>query len=393
MRKISFPLVVVAVVAAVLAAALPLTAQRRGQAEAKTAPASDPRQQMIGSVVTATDLSMAGEPGVTVYRYDAAVEEGQPVTADPDASVALDLTPDFLKASDDKIYVPFTVTVEPGAFGSANLAAYLRLAPRGMEAPIDAVAPPVADAKKAKQDRRKRGKEEQDMGPQVVSGVEYPWEDLYELTAAPLTPGGPLAFSRPFSVPAGDYDLYLTVRAREASGEEPVKIAVLKEEITVPDYWGPEFQLSSVLVSRDVTELATIPTGDEQKTRPYVIGNFDIKPNFSGQFSSEDDFSIFFIVYNPTLDAQKQPDVTIEWQPYKKGPLGESKFRSVEAQKLNPQTLPPGFDVAQGHQLVGSLFLPVSAFEPGDYRLAIKVTDNNSGKILEHDVTFVVAAS
>jgi hypothetical protein len=367
-----------------------MAAQRRGEAQAKTAPAPDARQQMIGSVVTATDLTMPGEPGVAVYRFDPEAET--PVVADPDSTVAIEVMPDFLKASDEKIYVPFTVTVEPGAFGSANLAAYLRLAPKGMEAPIDAPPPPVADAKKAKQDRRKRGKEAQDMGPQVVSGVEYPWEDLYELTAAPLTPGGPLAFSRPFSVPAGEYDLYLAVRAREA-GEEPVKVAVLKQTLTVPDYWGPEFQLSSVLVSKDVTELATIPTGDEQKTRPYVIGNFDIKPNFSGQFTQADDFSIFFIVYNPALDAQRQPDVTIEWQPYKQGPLGESKFRSVEAQKLNPQTLPPGFDVAQGHQLVGSLFLPVSAFEPGDYRLAIKVTDNNSGKILEHDVTFVVAAS
>jgi hypothetical protein len=53
--------------------------------------------------------------------------------------------------------------------------------------------------------------------------------------------------------------------------------------------------------------------------------------------------------------------------------------------------LPAGFDVDQGHQLVGSLNLPVSAFEAGDYRLAIKVTDNVSGKTLEHDVNFVVA--
>ena len=60
---------------------------------------------------------------------------------------------------------------------------------------------------------------------------------------------------------------------------------------------------------------------------------------------------------------------------------------------LNAETLPPGFDVAQGHQLVGSLNVPVSAFEAGDYRLAIKVTDNKSGKSLTHDVAFTVAGS
>jgi hypothetical protein len=65
----------------------------------------------------------------------------------------------------------------------------------------------------------------------------------------------------------------------------------------------------------------------------------------------------------------------------------------VAPQKLNSETLPPGFDPAQGHQLVGSLSVPISAFEAGDYRLSVKVTDNKSGKSLTHDVAFSVAGS
>jgi hypothetical protein len=385
MGKISRSMTGAAVALAVAVAVWPVAAQRKG--DEKAAPKADPRQELIGSLVTAADLAMAGAPGASVYVFDPAAETR--VVADPSTSIQIDIDTHFLKASDRKIYVPFTVRVQPGVLGaSTSLAAYLRLAPRGAAAP--AAAPPIENPKdRKKNDRKKRGKEAQDLAGEAVSGVEYPWEDLYELNASPATPGGPLTFSRPFSVPAGEYDLYLAVRTADTT--TPLKVAVLKHSLTVPDYWSTEFMLSSVLLASRVTPLETVPTGDEQKAKPYVIGNLEITPSFDGKFTAADELSIFFIIYNPQLNPSKKPDVTIEWQPYKKGPLGESKFRAIEPQKLNPETLPAGFDVEQGHQLVGSLNLPASAFEPGDYRMAIKVTDNVGGKSLEHDVNFSVA--
>lgn len=374
--------------AAVLAAAVavwPLSAQQKDSD--KDAPAVDPRQALIGSLLSATDLAMASPEGVTVYTFDPAAEA--PVTADPATTVDVGIRFDFLKASDGKIYVPFTVTVPPGSLGTgSSLAAYLRLAPVGMTPP--APAAPVEEPKaKNKKDRRKKGKEKQDLAPEAVSSVEYPWEDLYELTASPSTPGGPLTFSRPFSVPAGEYDVYLAVRSSGTT--TPLKVAVLKETLTVPDYWGSEYTTSSVLLSSQVTPLESVPTGDEQKAKPYVIGNLELKPSFDGKFTAQDELAIFFVVYNPSLTPAKKPDVTIGWQPYKQGPLGEAKFKAVEPQTLNAETLPAGFDVDQGHQLVGSLNLPVSAFEPGEYRMAITVADNVSGTTLEREVRFSVA--
>ncbi len=384
MAKISRSMTWSAAALAVAVAVWPVEAQRKPDDKA---PAADPRQDLIGSLVSATNEAMAAEPGVHVYTFDPAAETT--VVADPSTTATIDMKVDFLKASDQKIYAPFTVMVEPGVLGaSTSLAAYLRLAPVGTPAPE--AAPAAAESKDRKRnDRKKRGKEAQDLAGTAVSGVEYPWEDLYELSAQASTPGGPLTFSRPFSVPAGEYDVYLAVRTADPT--TPKKVAVLKKTLTVPDYWGSEFTTSSVFLSSQVTPLEAVPTGDEQKTKPYVIGNLELKPNFDGKFASTDELAVFFIIYNPQLNAARKPNVTIEWQPYKKGPLGESKFRSVEPQQLTPDTLPAGFDVDQGHQLVGSLNLPVSAFEPGDYRLAVKVTDNTSGKTLEHDVNFVVA--
>lgn len=386
MRSTAQMMVLAAGVALSLAVS-PLAAQKKDQ----KAPAADAAQQLIAPLVSAANEAMRSPAGTTVYTVDPAAGT---VTSDPATTLAVTFTPAYLKASDNKIYAPFTATVQPGVLGAgSNLGVFVRLAPRGAQPPAPA-AIPAADDKKNDRDRdkaKKKGKEAQDLASQDVSGVEYPWEDYYEITAAPTIAGGPLSFSRPFSVEAGEYDAYLAVVARDAAAATgPLKIAVHKAEVTVPNYWSPDFGLSSVFLSNKVTPLTAVPMGDEQKLKPYVIGNLELAPVLDGKFKSADEFAVFFIIYNPQLGEDKKPDVTIDFQPYKKGPVGESKFRAVEPQKLNAETLPAGFDVALGHQLVGSLNVPVSAFEAGDYRLAIKVTDNKSGKSLTHDVVFTV---
>jgi len=43
-----------------------------------------------------------------------------------------------------------------------------------------------------------------------------------------------------------------------------------------------------------------------------------------------------------------------------------------------------------GHQLPGSLIVPLMSFPAGDYRLEIKVTDKPSGKVVTQDLPFTV---
>ena len=73
-------------------------------------------------------------------------------------------------------------------------------------------------------------------------------------------------------------------------------------------------------------------------------------------------------------------------------PEGEKYFNKTAPQQLNASTLPPQFDVAAGHQLPGSLVVPLASFPEGDYRLEIKVTDKISGKTLTQNVNFTVEA-
>jgi hypothetical protein len=50
------------------------------------------------------------------------------------------------------------------------------------------------------------------------------------------------------------------------------------------------------------------------------------------------------------------------------------------------------FDLAAGHQLTGSLAVPLASFPEGDFRLELKITDKISGKTLTRESTFSVAA-
>ena len=85
------------------------------------APAADPKQMLINGIVAATNDAMKAAPGTTVFTADPVA---QTVVPDPATTVAMTLTVDYLKASDNKIYAPFTVTLQPDVIGKgANLAA------------------------------------------------------------------------------------------------------------------------------------------------------------------------------------------------------------------------------------------------------------------------------
>ena len=60
---------------------------------------------------------------------------------------------------------------------------------------------------------------------------------------------------------------------------------------------------------------------------------------------------------------------------------------------FNERTLPQGFDLSAGHQLVAGQAVPLSAFPPAEYHLEITVTDNTNGESLTRSVGFSVAES
>ena len=122
-----------------------------------------------------------------------------------------------------------------------------------------------------------------------------------------------------------------------------------------------------------------------------MFGPMRIVPSKDGRFGKNNELQVIFWVYGATVAAAGKPDVVIDFNFHLKQPDGPEKyFNKTQPQELNAKTLPPEFSIAAGHQLPGSLIIPMAPFPAGDYRLEIKVTDKPSGKAVTQNVTFTV---
>jgi hypothetical protein len=182
------------------------------------------------------------------------------------------------------------------------------------------------------------------------------------------------------------------------------KTSVIKQSVTVPDFWNGDLNTSSVIVTQRIEPLAAPLTPQQQLERPYALGGMELVPALGLKFSKKDELSTFILIYNSQTDTTNKPNVTIEYnfcqaaagnQPKEGEPCkaGEKFFNKTTPQALNATTLPPQFDMALGHQLQSGQAVPLASFPEGEYRLEIKVTDKVSNKTVVKDVSFTVSAS
>jgi hypothetical protein len=387
---------------------------------AAAAVAQDKKDTAAGQVPTADltpvwvvmDHAMDGSGGIQsgygTSTYD--VSTGATATdlkVDPvpaDESPTIDFRNDFIKGQEGKVYVPFQLLINRDKVTAKTLVISTRLAPKGATGP-DAAAPAAAPADKSKNAK--------------ASPVHsrYRWEDSW-IVDLPAGPSGAKAYkvTGALSIESGDYDLYIGIRPRaaaaaDASGtktpaqkaqaemapattEAPAskaRVTVIKRELAVPSL-GDELTTSSVIVADKVDVLQAAIPPEKQRENPYTFGQMRISPSESNKFAKTDDLNIVFWIYGAQVDpATKKPNVTVEYSFSQKTAAGEKYFNKTDPQELNATTLPPQFDLAAGHQLPGSLQVPLASFPEGDYHLEIKVADKVSGKSITRDVTFTVA--
>lgn len=288
---------------------------------------------------------------------------------------------DFLKGrTTGRMYVPFTIIVDPAGLPAGPLAMYLRIVPKG------SAAAPMATSDK-KTEAEKTG---------VVATPRYPFEIGYTVQPQATTAAGGRHITRAAEAPAGDQDVYVVFRekptATAAAGTVP-KSVVLKFPLTVPDFWNNELATSTVILASQVQPAKEIPSTEEQAERPYTLGKMEIVPSLDGKFSTKGELPVLFFIYNPGLGQDKKPDLNVEYAFYQKAGEAEKYFNKTETQTFNGQTLPPEFDLAAGYQISAGQAVPLASFPVGEYRLEIKVTDKISGKALTRSVPFTVAGS
>ena len=283
------------------------------------------------------------------------------------------LQTDFLKGTEGMTYVPFTMVLDPAQVSASTVAVYLFVTAHQDES----VAPADSD---------------DDDAAEVPTAV---FEDAYFIDVSAEGSGaGPIYLSRAFNAPGGDYDVYIAMRdslgGPPQGDQETLSVLMLREQVSVPNLWTTELQTSSLLLA-DVVEPLTAPLSALEQTRqPYTLGTTRIIPKHDTSFGKQEELSLIMLVYNPQLTGDRKPDLTIEYNFHQRNEGGEEFFNKTNPQQFNAQTLPPGFDVALGHQIVAGQSVPLALFPAGDYRLEITISDNEAGTSLTREVSFTV---
>jgi hypothetical protein len=283
-----------------------------------------------------------------------------------------DLSPSFLKGTDGNSYVPFTLAIDPTKIDGSSVVVYLF---------VDDPAP--AAAADAEEDDDSDNEEQ-----------EAVFEDAYFVQLDEPGADGTVHLSRAFSAPGGEYDVYVALRkslGEEAADDarEALPVMLLKRQVSVPNLWTEQLQTSTVLIAQAVEPLAAPLSPEEQIQHPYTLGTTRIVPKFDRSFGKQADLNLLMLVYNPRLSGG-MPNVTVEYNFHQQTDAGEEFFNKTNPQEFNAQTLPPGFSVDAGHQIVAGQSVPLSLFPAGNYRLEITITDNEAGTNLTHDVNFTV---
>jgi hypothetical protein len=344
--------------AGILTFSASLLAQGRGNVQPKM---SDAQRKDMMAISGMVDANMAGQAGPN------------------DLSLAW-LHDDLLKATNNREYVPFTVTIDPSKVTGNTVSIYWRVVSKEQAAAMSAMAAPAANGKK---DDKKA----------AAARPTFSYEDIGNST---LTAGqAPAKLSRSFTVPAGVYDVYVLVKepTPDKKNAPAPKMSLIKQTVTVPELWGDELSTSSVILAERIDPLPAPLTSAQMIDRPYALGAMEIVPVTSSKLNKKGELSPFLLIYNAKTDSGNKPDVTVEYNFYTKDASGEKFFNKTEPQALNAKTLPPQFDFAAGHQLQSGQAIPLSSFPEGDYRLEIKVTDKIASKTVTRSVNFSVSAS
>jgi hypothetical protein len=308
-------------------------------------------------------ITMQAPEGAMLVTVDPS-KKADAIQKAPDA-VSTKWFSDALRAGDGKAYIPFMALIDEAAMPAKQVAVGIRVAPKGTAAPLV----PAKDAK----------------------GSPYPWEDVVYTQLATAPEAAKMdKFARALQIPPGDYDVYLAFRphSAEKTKDVPFKAVIVKHALTAPDFGG-DLSTSSLLVLSKIEQLTAPLSPEQARSQPWTMGAMQFVPSIDRQFLKSGNFAVYFQVYNQQVNNGK-PDITVEYSFYRKQGSEEKFFNKTAPQSYNANTLPPEWNAAAGHVVTGGVEIPLGSFEPGDYRLEIKATDNLAKKSLTREVSFTV---
>ena len=282
---------------------------------------------------------------------------------------------DFLRTLESKVYVPFRLTIPLDKMEALPTLLYIRVTERA-SARSDELAH-VTTAGRTLEEKR------------IENGFDFESVYFFELRNRDSRF---YQVTRAFAVPAGEYDVFIGLLQYGSVTATPT-VLLIRQPLTVPNYWADELDTSTLILAERIESLEKPLEREHQKSEPYTFGVLRVVPAFESKFTKSEDLSILFLVYNPKLGSDENPNVVIDYKFHKTTSGIEQFFNQTNSQTFNAETLSPQFDLNGGHQLVAGQSVPLSTFPVGHYRLEIEIMDMNSGISLERNVKFTVTDS
>ena len=152
-------------------------------------------------------------------------------------------------------------------------------------------------------------------------------------------------------------------------------VGTVSQRLQVPRFPDDKLQLSSLILADLVENLPPSQIGSGS----FILGSNKVRPNVNDDFRHDRSLNLWFQVYNLKLDeASKKPSATVETLITKNG--REVKRDVEQASELSNAAA----------QMTLSKTVSLKDFEPGEYSVQVKVTDNFTKDVIASAEKFTV---
>jgi GWxTD domain-containing protein len=152
-------------------------------------------------------------------------------------------------------------------------------------------------------------------------------------------------------------------------------VGTVSQRLQVPRFPDEKLQLSSLILADLVENLPSSQIGSGS----FILGSNKVRPNVNVEFRHDKPLNLWFQVYNLKVDdSSHKPSATVETLITKNGK--EVKKDVEQASELSNAAA----------QMTLSKSIPLKDFEPGEYSVQVKVTDNLTKDVIASAEKFVV---
>jgi len=152
-------------------------------------------------------------------------------------------------------------------------------------------------------------------------------------------------------------------------------VGTVSQRLQVPRFPDEKLQLSSLILADMVENLPPSQIGSGS----FILGSNKVRPNVNDDFRHDHPMNLWFQVYNLKVDeASRKPSATVETLITKNGK--EVKKEVEQASELSNAAA----------QMTLAKSIPLNDFEPGEYSVQVKVTDNLTKDVIASAEKFTV---